>query len=103
MAKKKSKNRKRNGGLKIPIAVVAGFVPGVARSYEHWQSGWSAGTREMGRIYLGYDWWNGTFNWKWMLFGMMPIVLGTVVHKIVGGKLGVNRAIAGAGIPVIRL
>jgi hypothetical protein len=31
-----------------------------------------------------------------------PVLLGTVVHKI-ANKLGVNRAIARAGIPIVRI
>lgn len=43
-------------------------------------------------------------NWKWdrLHLGLFPIVGGIIAHKIVN-KLGVNRAIAAAGVPWIRI
>lgn len=104
MAKNKvAKRRRSNGGFKFPIAVAAGFAPGVIKVYEHSKEGVSAAVREAGRIYLGLDFWEGKWDWRWMMFGTMPILLGALVHKYAGNRLGINRALAKSGIPIIRL
>lgn len=36
-------------------------------------------------------------------YGLLPLVAGLVVHKVVGGTLGANRMLARAGVPVIRI
>lgn len=100
MAKKK---RRRNGnGFKLPIAVVAGFIPGVWRVTSKMGAGFNTMANEAGRVYLGYDSWTGQFNFGAMKFGTLPIILGIVLHKV-ASRLGVNRALASAGVPIIRI
>lgn len=97
------KNGKRNGKkFTIPVAVAAGFVPGLWRVWSH-RHNLSTITNEAGRVYLGYDSYTGAWDLGLMRFGTMPIILGFLVHWLVGNKLGVNRMLARAGIPVIRL
>jgi hypothetical protein len=53
--------------------------------------------------YLGIDG-NGNFNVMGMLGGTVPLILGGLVHKFVGGApLNVNRMLAQSGLPVIRI
>lgn len=101
MAKKN--RRRRSVNRKVSIAIVAGFIPGIAKTWEHMKGGWSPGTREMGRIYVGYDWWTGQFDWQNLRYGTFPIIAGGFIHKFVGVKLGVNKMLASAGIPFIKL
>lgn len=97
--------RRRRQGFTLPIAVLAGFVPGLIKTWEHWQMcGMSCAAREAGRIYTGIDFWEGKFNFQWMMHGTLPIIAGILIHRFVGGGfLGVNRALARAGVPFIRL
>lgn len=112
MAKRtKVKRNRRKVSFTLPVAVVAGFAPGLSRCAYHFanpgEHGASNGIEavgvEAGRIFLGYDSRNGEFNAGWATLGTLPILAGVLVHKFIGGKLGVNRMLASAGIPVIRL
>lgn len=113
MAKKAIRRRRffskpihrKKAGFTLPVAVVAGFAPGVMRLATVVKNG--GGIEQVGTIaavqYLGYDTINGKMNLQSMKFGTLPILLGMLVHKFVGGTMGVNRMMAKAGIPVIRL
>ena len=111
MAKRRGKTRRKSNGFKLPVAVVAGFVPGIARTFTHFRNpslhgssnGIEAAGVEASRIYLGYDPRDGDWNPALLSMGTVPLILGMLVHKFVGGRLGVNRALASAGIPIIRL
>jgi len=97
--------------MTLPIALIAGTIPGLSRLWTHFQNpslhaqpnGFAAMGVEAGRIYLGLDTRNGKFNVGWMSFGTGPILLGGIVHKFIGGTLGVNRMLARTGIPLLRL
>lgn len=110
MAKKK-KARSRNNGIKIPISLVAGMIPGIGKLWEHGTNpglhGQPNGLLAMGvegsRIYIGYDPRNGQFNAGWLGMGLLPLIGGGIIHKFVGGRLGINRMIANSGIPVLRV
>jgi hypothetical protein len=89
----------------LPLAVVAGFTPAAIDLMDAWQSHShdpKAVATEMGRIFLGWDYWSATWNPSLMKWGTFPIVGGILVHKL-ANKLGVNRLIASTGIPVIRI
>lgn len=103
MAKRARGKRRRNNGVKLPIAVVAGFIPGVARTLTSFQTGgWQGATQTMGQVYLGYDWLLGKWNPSTMWYGTAPLVLGLIVHKM-ASMLGINRALGQARIPFIRI
>ena len=36
-------------------------------------------------------------------YGLYPLIIGALVHKVLGGMLGVNRMLGRAGVPVFRL
>jgi len=89
--------------MTIPLAVVAGLAPGLAVTATTVKnSGWMAGTRIMGMTYTGFDYSTGQFSMNAMKTGLLPLAVGTIIHKV-AGMLGINRAIAGAGIPIIRI
>lgn len=100
----KNSKRRSSSGLTIPIAVVGGLIPPTMSIASKFPVG---GLPLMGieasRILTGYDPNTGEWNWRWLKVGLLPIALGALVHRFVGGKLGVNRALASAGIPLIRL
>ena len=110
MAKAKKKHRKSRTPS-VSLAVVGGFAPGVGKLWYHFRNpslhgagnGFEAAGIEASRIYAGYDPRDGSFNMAWMGLGTFPILIGALVHKFVGGRLGVNRMLGASGIPFIRL
>ncbi|EJW79939.1 hypothetical protein WUBG_09149 [Wuchereria bancrofti] len=53
-----------------------------------------------GIVGMGSD---GVFHWDWLMANMIPLGLGIAIHKLIGGKLGVNRVLASAGVPILRI
>lgn len=103
MAKKKANPRRRRNGITVPIAVVAGFIPGFYNVAEHTRLyGWRGGIKEMGRIYMAFDHTTGNWDWDWLKYGTIPILIGLLAHNLIGRGLGLNRALARARLPVIR-
>ena len=91
--------RRHSGGMKIPLAVVLGFAPlavNVARNTN--QIGFEA-IRDL----TGYQIDSGKFNFSLTRRGLVPILLGFGVHKVVGGMLGINRMLGRMRIPLIRI
>ena len=103
--------RRRASGIRIPIAAVAGFLPlggmmiDVARNPDVYgaKNALTAMGVQASRSLAGIDPRNGQFNAAWLGTGLFPIIAGLLVHKFVGGKLGVNKMLAASGIPLIRL
>jgi hypothetical protein len=65
--------------------------------------GAQGGAKELGRIWTGYDFTDGSFDWGRMKWGLLPAVAGGIAHWLIGRKLGLNRMLASAGIPIIRI
>lgn len=97
------RRRRNRNGIQLPIAVLAGFVPGLIKVWEAWPGGISAAAREAGRIYTGIDFWDANFDWQRLWYGLFPIIGGVLVHRFIGQRMGVNRALRAAGIPFVRL
>jgi len=103
MARKKYSKGKKS--FTIPLAVVGGFVPPVAGTVATFQATGDIQTagNYMTRVLTGYDIATNRFSLGNMKAGLLPIGLGILVHKYVGGIMGVNRALAAAGMPILRL
>lgn len=88
----------------IPMAIVAGLIPGLANSFNHLTKGGGIDAVRVvaSRDYLGFDPRDNSWKWDRMWGGTLPIVVGMVVHKA-ASVLGVNRALGRAGIPFFRL
>ena len=102
MAKKKG-SRRRKSKPTIPLAIVAGFVPGgrelvIAGRVNFPDHFLRVGTR----IYTGFDPLTQVWRWSNMKNGTFPILGGLVVHAA-ANFLGVNRMIARAKIPFLRI
>lgn len=99
MAKKKGKRRPAR--MTIPLAVVAGFLPAGSKLYD------SRGSVEelsntASRILIGFNPQNGNWNAEDLKYGLGPIFVGMILHKVASG-LGINRALGAARIPFIRI
>jgi hypothetical protein len=100
-ARGKSHHHKKQ--FTLPLAAVAGFVP-LGLSIYNARAG---GIAEMGatitKRLTGYDPDTAKWDANNMKCGTFAIILGAAVHWLVGGKLGVNRMIARAGVPIFRI
>lgn len=113
MAKKSSRTivrympRRRGGGRRaftLPVAVVAGLMPGAYRAVEGFQKdGFRGASYRLANDFTGYDAYNNKWNASELKYGLVPLAAGFIVHWLIGGKLGVNRALGRAGVPIIRL
>lgn len=100
---KKAKARRRSTGMHLPVAVLAGFVPLVLAAKDGYQyNGWSGVGKRVSLGLTGYN--PEDRNWypAEMLKVTGPIVAGIVAHKV-AGRLGINRALANAGVPFLRV
>lgn len=103
-AKTKKKHTKKK--FTLPLAILAGFMPAVADVQKNVNSfgGWGGSALHTGAGLIGYDTVSGTYRgWSQAKYaGTGGIVLGFIVH-LLASKFGVNRMIARAGIPFIRI
>jgi hypothetical protein len=93
--------------MTIPIALLAGVGAGMIGPAQEMAGGkWSTGIRHIIENYSGvyvHDGGSVSFTDKWKN-GIIPLILGALIHKYVGGKpLNVNRALGSAGVPFIRI
>jgi len=96
--------RSRRAAMTIPVALAAGFVPMIADIVSAYKiGGTEAAAGHVSLCTTGYDPADG--KWKPMfafqhLYG--PLLAGVLVHKL-AGRLGINRALSRAGIPLLRV
>ena len=101
MAKKKHRKKAQ---MTMPLAVVAGFVPPGMIMYRESQGprGLEGGALAASRIFLGYDSVNARWDFSQLQYGFGPILMGFGIHKV-AQMVGINRALAAARIPFIRI
>ena len=87
--------------MTIPLAIVAGFVPTAVGVWNRRSSG-QAVADYLQAGFTGITPGTGTFNVANLKAGLLPIAAGFMVHKV-ASMLGVNRAMARARIPLIRI
>lgn len=98
-----SRVKSRAKKMTIPVALVGGFAVPIARSVIVGQGlGVGQGLRHFTAITTGIDPETGGWNAAYLRLGLLPIIMGALLHKVVGGYLGLNRALARAGVPILR-
>lgn len=103
MAKAKSKRRSRKNNFTIPVAVVAGFFPLANQMRMGWGNDGVIGAgKEAVYALTGFHLDSGTHNWNWMWYGTWSILAGAAVHYV-AKRMGINRALSSAGIPLLRV
>lgn len=104
MARKKKRRSKK---FTIPIAPIAGLAIALADPVDEAIKGnTTRALKIIGARFTGIDARQDpyTFNIEELKRGLLPIVVGGLVHKFVGGApLNVNRMLAAAGVPVVRI
>lgn len=99
----KAKARRRSQSMTVPVAVIAGFAPLVFQTYRSYtENGLDGASQALVALTTGYSRWEGKWVPQYMLKGLGPIVAGVLVHKL-AGRIGINRALANAGIPLLRI
>lgn len=100
----KQSSRRRNGGVKISVAVVAGMLPAITTTYNAYNSygkSWYMAFANLAKVMSGFDITkNNTFAFGNLWYGAIPIVAGAVVHQL-ANRLGINRSLS--GVPFIRI
>jgi hypothetical protein len=98
--KKKSYRRKKT----VPLAAVLGIAaPIMNEVLWHWRQGEiDAIPKEIARILTGYDMQTGKWDFGSLLQFWLPAGAGFAMHKV-ASMLGINRMLARAGIPYLRI
>ena len=109
MAKKNGSRRRKRNGFTIPVGIVAPLGQSVIYA-------WANGQDSPNPLLGSFKYWLASmtgylyrtdqplnFESKFLAQGLIPLAIGTVFHKIVGQRLGVNRMLASNGVPIIRL
>jgi len=99
----KSKQRRRKPQMTIPVAVMAGMMPLAASAVRGWQNETFRGLgKEVLFALTGFDTDQPGWHPEFMKNGTYPLVAGIVVHKL-AGRLGINRMLGRARIPLLRI
>jgi len=102
VAKKKKYSRR---SFTIPVAPVLGIaaMTNANGAWENVKSGDFAGALEKWtKALTGYSPSQGDFDINRLNQGFVPIVVGFLVHWV-AGKIGINRALGRARVPVVRV
>ncbi len=105
MAKRRGRRRRSRSSFTLPIAPIAGLAAGMAEPI-----GKALGGDLEGAIagltfnYTGYNVDDGTWDPMRLTRGMVPLIVGALVHKFVGGPpLNINRMLGKAKVPFLRI
>lgn len=111
--KPKAKHHRR-AKMTLPLAAIAGLVPLVMAGLEGYygktvnadkvaaRPGFQGLASQVGFTLTGYS--VDTKRWypEEMIKGMAPILIGVGVHKL-ANRFGLNRMLASAGVPLLRI
>jgi hypothetical protein len=102
MAKSKKKHGKTP--FSVSLAVIGGLAVYGSNIYYLGarNEGLAGATRIAVAGLTGYDTYDKKWHMNHLSMGMVPIALGVVAHRV-ASMLGVNRMIARAGIPFVRI
>jgi len=97
--------KRRFRGLTIPLAPIAGLAAGLATPLDYAMKGdWDSALAAISMRYTGYNPATKVWNPEDLKMGLVPLIIGVLVHKFVGGPpLNLNRTLARAGVPFIRI
>jgi len=102
MAKKRKRGKR---SFTIPLAPVLGLAAGLAAPLQKAIEGNVQAAIEIAtESYTGYNIPSQTWNPTSLARGVLPLAIGLLVHKFIGGPpLNANRMLAAANVPVIRI
>lgn len=94
--------RRKKPQMTVPLAVVAGFIPPAAFLWSHKDSGPAVLANDVGRIFTGWDGATSSWSWRNLRLGAFPVLGGFAIHML-AGRIGLNRVLARAGVPLLRI
>lgn len=95
--------RRRSASPTVPVAVLAGFGPLAYFVISGAKSdGINGALFELTRRTTGWNLQAGTMEWPALVSGMGPVFAGFGVHWL-ANRFGINRALARARVPFLRL
>jgi len=102
VAKKKRRYRR---SMTIPLAPVIGLAVGMAEPVDKLIKGDVTGAvHDLALNYTGFSTIDKKFHPEYLKKGLVPLIIGLLVHKFVGGApLNLNRMLARHKIPLIRI
>lgn len=101
-----SKKKRAKSKPTAPMAVLIGLGAGLVEPIQNAMKGdYQAAGRQLSMNYTGVDPINADrgIQFEQLKKGLLPLVAGALVHKFVGGTLGVNRVLGRAKVPYIRI
>lgn len=101
-AKRKARRRK---GFTIPIALTLPLIWPAQKAYHIYTETGSIESA-IRNYFAYYTGWTGNPARSWepayLKYGLAPLAAGFVLHKV-AGRVGVNRMLASAGVPFVRI
>lgn len=96
--------RRKAASMTVPVAVIAGFAPFAMHLAQGYKDAGLKGVANNAVLdTTGYYPLENRFDMKWPIAKFYgPVLAGLLVHKL-AGKLGVNRTLARAGVPFLRV
>lgn len=92
--------------LNLPIALIAGTAAGLIDPVKAaiQEKDPAKAARIVSYHYLGFNVTTGQFEPEGLKKGLLPLIAGALIHKFVGGApLNVNKSLAAAGVPILRI
>lgn len=97
------KAKRRASKMTLPIAPLAGLGAGLVQPVEVALSGDYRGAAfVLCRAYTGFDPFTNSFKLSNLKQGLLPLLVGVGAHKV-AGMVGINRMLAAAKIPLVRV
>lgn len=95
--------RRRSNGVKVPVALVAGFFPLLTEGIKGFNAeGLTGMMKQTTYAMTGYHIDSNSWEFSRMKSGLFPILGGMVVHWV-AKTIGINRALGRAGVPLLRV
>lgn len=91
--------------MTIPLAPVMGLGAGISNGLPALMAGdFEGAVKAWTWAYTGYSIDRNKFEIEGLTRGVLPLVLGLLVHKFVGGPpLNLNKTLANARVPFLRI
>lgn len=103
MAKRTKPRRRRKNNFTLPLGIIAPLGKVGADCVQVGLSdGIGAGANHFTTLMTGYNIDTKDFKVSRLYRGLFPVLGGVLLHKA-AGRLGINRALASAGVPWLRI
>lgn len=88
--------------ITIPLSIAVGLLPTVGRGMDLYKQYGFGGLKFLAQAFIPYDLYSKKFYTGDLVYGLYPVMGGALVHAL-ANKLGINRALKNAGVPLLRI